>query len=234
MRVDNQPAYILHQRPFRDTSQILEVFTKDFGRLSIMSRGSRGPKSRLKNIIQPFRALVVSWSGRGEMPTLTGAETASQSVAFLQGKSLACALYINELIMYLTYKHDVHDLLFSQYHHTVNCLIETDKLEQVLRQFEFNMLENLGVSLDLTHDAKTGNKLNEGAEYFFQLESGFSELNRSSDAPGCPVVSGSSLLEISQGRFETEKTLKDAKHLMRYIISHYLGGKSLKSRELFR
>lgn len=234
MRVDNQPAYILHQRPFRDTSQILEVFTKDFGRLSIMSRGSRGPKSRLKNIIQPFRALVVSWSGRGEMPTLTGAETASQSVAFLQGRSLACALYINELVMYLTHKHDVHDLLFSQYHHTINSLVETDKLEQALRQFEFNMLENLGVSLDLTHDAKTGNELNEAAEYFFQLESGFYELSGDLTRPGGPVVSGSSLLEISQGRFETEKTLKDAKHLMRYIISHYLGGKSLKSRELFR
>jgi len=234
MRVDNQPAYILHQRPFRDTSQILEVFTKDFGRLSIMSRGSRGPKSRLKNVIQPFRALVISWSGRGEMPTLTGAEPASQSIAFLQGKSLACALYINELLMYLTYKHDVHDLLFSQYHHTVNRLFETDKLEQVLRQFEFNMLENLGVSLDLLHDAKTGNKLNETAEYYYQLESGFCEFDRTSGSAAGPVVSGSSLLNISQGHFETDKTLKDAKHLMRYIISHYLGGKSLKSRELFR
>jgi len=234
MRVDNQPAYILHQRPFRDTSQILEVFTKDFGRLSVMSRGSRGPKSRLKSTLQPFRALVLSWSGRGEMPTLTSAEPASQSVAFLQGKSLACALYINELVMYLTYKHDVHGLLFSQYHHTINSLIESDQLEQELRKFEFNILDNLGVPLDLTHEAGTGVLLKAESEYFFQLEKGFCEQTGSSGAVNVPVVKGSSLLEISQGRFESEKTLKDAKRLMRYIIAHYLGGKNLKSRELFR
>ena len=234
MRVENQPAYILHQRPFRDTSQILEVFTKEHGRLSIMSRGSRAPKSRLKNVLQPFRALVINWTGRGEMPTLTGAESASQSVAFLQGKSLACALYVNELMMYLTYKHDIHEALFSQYHQTINSLFEVDQLEQELRLFEVKLLENLGVPVDFSHVVDTGEKVREEIEYYYQIEHGLCEIHAHTRLKNIPVLSGASLLAMSEGSFENAKTLKDAKLLMRYIINHYLAGKSLKSRELFR
>jgi len=234
MRVENQPAYILHQRPFRDTSQILEVFTKEHGRLSIMSRGSRAPKSRLKNVLQPFRALVINWTGRGEMPTLAGAETASQSVAFLQGKSLACALYINELMMYLTYKHDIHEALFSQYHQTINRLFEAEKLEQELRLFEINLLENLGVPVDFSHVVDTGEKVEESSEYYYQIEHGLYKQQSDRKLNNIPVLSGESLIAMSHGEFEDPKTLKDAKSLMRYIINHYLAGKNLKSRELFR
>ena len=234
MRVENQPAYILHQRPFRDTSQILEVFTKDYGRLSIMSRGSRGAKSRLKSVLQPFRALVLGWSGRGEMPTLNAAEPASQSVAFFQGKSLACALYINELIMLLTYRHDVHELLFSQYHQTVNQLIESETLEKELRLFELKLLDNLGVPLDLQHRADTGEVLQTDQQYFFKIEQGFYPVLEHQVNERQVLVSGESLLSMARGDFDENKTLKEAKLLMRSILNHYLGGKRLKSRELFR
>ncbi len=234
MRVENQPAYILHQRPFRDTSQILEVFTKDYGRLSIMSRGSRAQKSRLKSVLQPFRAIVIGWSGRGEMPTLISAEPAAQTTVFLQGKSLACALYINELLMYLTYKHDVHQNLFSQYHLTINRLFEAERLEQELRMFELSLLDQLGVLVDLSHDVNTGERLKERSEYYFQIEQGLCEVTDISRPKNIPVISGESLLAISEHRFDSPKILKDAKSLMRFVINHYLGGKSLKSRELFR
>lgn len=234
MRVENQPAYILHQRPFRDTSQILEVFTKDYGRLSIMSRGSRAAKSRLKSVLQPFRALVIGWSGRGEMPTLTSAESASQSVAFFQGKSLACALYINELMMHLTFRHDVHELLFSQYHQTVNRLIETQTLEQELRQFELKLLDNLGVPLDLKHQAGSGELINRHQNYYYRIEHGFYPVESAADQERNTIISGESLLAMSEGDFEKAVTLQDAKKMMRSILNHYLGGKQLKSRELFR
>lgn len=234
MRVENQPAYILHQRPFRDTSQIIEVFSKDYGRLSVMSRGSRGAKSRLKSVLQPFRALVIGWSGRGEMPTLISAESASQSVLFLQGKSLACALYINELLMYLTYKHDVHELLFSQYHQTINRLIETDQLEQELRKFELNLLDNLGVPLDFQHEAGTSEPIDVDSDYYFQIEQGFFRYNDTVNKNTNVIVSGTSLLAMAELDFEQASTLKDAKKLMRSIINHYLGDKTLRSRELFR
>ncbi|MDH5426243.1 MAG: DNA repair protein RecO [Gammaproteobacteria bacterium] len=234
MRVENQPAYVLHQRPFRDTSQILEVLTKDYGRLSIMSRGSRGQKSRLKTVLQPFKALVIGWSGRGEMPTLTAAEPAAQSSVFLQGKSLACALYINELLMYLTYKHDAHQNLFSQYHQTVNRLFETESLEQELRKFELGLLDQMGVLVNLSHDANTGERLKSTAEYFYQPELGVCELADNNKPKNIPVIAGASFLAISEQRFDSPAILKDAKSLMRYLINHSLGGKSLKSRELFR
>lgn len=234
MRVENQPAYILHQRAFRDTSQILEVFTKDYGRMSIMSRGSRGQKSRLKGVLQPFRSLIIAWSGRGEMPTLVSAEPAVQTSVFFQGKSLACALYVNELLMYLTYKHDVHQKLFSQYHHTINRLFEAEKLEQELRCFELNLLDHLGVLVDLSRDSNTGERLKENSEYYFQIEQGVCELKADFKPKYVPVLSGKSLLEISEQRFDSPGVLKDAKVLMRFIINHSLGGKSLKSRELFR
>lgn len=234
MRVENQPAYILHQRPFRDTSQILEVFTKDYGRLSVMSRGSRGQKSRLKSVLQPFRAIVVSWSGRGEMPTLIAAEPAAQTSVFFQGKSLACALYVNELLMYLTYKHDVHQMLFSQYHQTINNLYEADKLEQELRGFELDLLYQLGVLVDLTHDVEKNERLKTDALYCFRIEQGLVEIDPVSKPKNTPIISGESLLAIAERRFDTPRVLKDAKALMRFVINHYLGGKSLKSRELFR
>lgn len=234
MRVENQPAYILHQRPFRDTSQILEVVTKDYGRLSVMSRGSRGAKSRLKSVLQPFRALVLSWSGRGEMPTLTRAESASQSVALLQGKSLACALYINELVMHLTYKHDVQEALFTQYHETINRLYDKQTLEAELRQFELNLLDHLGVPIDFLHQANSGKAIVAGSEYVYQIEQGFLPAGENSNEKKLVVVSGESLLNISASNFSSDKTLHDAKKLMRQIINHYLGSKVLKSRELFR
>lgn len=234
MRVEKQPAYILHQRLFRDTSQILEVFTKDYGRLSIMSRGSRAQKSRLRNILQPFRALELSWSGRGEMPTLIGAEPAAQSVAFLQGKSLACALYVNELVMYLIHKHDVHETLFSQYHQTVNRLFETKKLESELRCFELSLLDHLGVLVDLSLDVATGMRLQESVQYYFHIERGLCKFDGSFEPKNIPVLTGKSLLAISENRLEQPEVLKDAKTLMRYLINYSLAGKTLKSRELFR
>ena len=234
MRVEKQPAYILHQRPFRDTSQILEVFTKDYGRLSIMSRGSRAQKSRLKSILQPFRALEIGWSGRGEMPTLISAEPAAQTVVFLQGKSLACALYMNELMMYLTYKHDIHANLFSQYHQSVNRLFVAEKLEQELRLFELNLLDNLGISIDLLIDAGSGQRIKESSRYYFLIEQGLYELKDSSAVKNLPVMSGASLLAMSENRFDSPEILQDAKKLMRFILNYYLAGKKLKSRELFR
>ncbi|MDH5517333.1 MAG: DNA repair protein RecO [Gammaproteobacteria bacterium] len=234
MRVEKQPAYILHQRAFRDTSQILEVFTKDYGRLSIMSRGSRAQKSRLRSILQPFRALELGWSGRGEMPTLISAEPAAQSVAFLQGKSLACALYVNELVMYLIHKHDVHESLFSQYHQTVNRLFETQKLEFELRHFELSLLDHLGVLVDLSLDAVTGKRLKESSKYYFHIERGLCEFDYSFEPEKIPVLTGSSLLAISENRLDQPEVLKDAKKLMRYLINYSLAGKPLKSRELFR
>ena len=133
MRVQDQPVYILHQRPFRDTSQILEIFSRDYGRLSLVSRGSRSPKSRLKAILQPFQALQANWSGRGEMPSLGRVEAVSIKRPLLKSAALPCAFYMNELIMRLLHKHDVHDDVFELYQNTLHVLASTEDLELELR-----------------------------------------------------------------------------------------------------
>lgn len=232
MRVEEQPAYILHQRPFRDTSQILEVFSRDHGRLSVMSRGSRGAKSRLKSVLIPFRPLLLSWSGKGEMPNLTGAELAAQSVQFLQGKSLACAMYINELVMYLTYRHDPQTELFSHYHEAIHGLNDITLLEKQLRLFELNLLQSIGVSLDFTI-ADNGADIDPESKFCYESGEGLRRLNGTLPK-GVPMLHGSTLLLLRDKTLDNTQALQESKRLMRYILSELLGDKPLRSRELFR
>jgi len=165
MRVQDQPAYILHHRAFRDTSQILEVITPDYGRLSLMSRGSRAAKSRLKSILQPFRPLIVSWSGKGEMPTLTSAEPQSVKNMMLTGKALPSAFYINEIIIRLVHKHDVHEKIYHLYESILRLLADKNEIEPVLRLFEKQLLEELGFGLSLCVNAETGERIVAEDEY---------------------------------------------------------------------
>lgn len=234
MRVEAQPAYILHQRPYRDTSQILEIFSRDHGRLSVMSRGSRAARSRLRGILQPFRPLVLSWSGRGEMPSLSKAEPTPTALPLLQQKPLTCALYINELIMYLTHRHDVHIELFAEYHQALGALSACDNLEVELRRFEIRLLQTLGFALNLQYDADHDKPLQPDADYLYYLEHGPVLLMEAPPQTAIPVVKGRSLLAMASGELNDEDILRDAKRVMRFVLSHHLGGRSLRSRELFR
>ena len=108
MQVNAEPAYILHKRPYRETSQILEVFSRNHGRLSLMSRGSRSPRSRTSGILQPFRPLLLGWYGRGEMPTLRGVDVADTRAPALTGKALLSAMYLNELLVIMLHLSLIH------------------------------------------------------------------------------------------------------------------------------
>ena len=172
MRVQDQPVYILHQRPFRDTSQIVEVFSRDYGRLSVVSRGSRSPKSRLKAIMQPFQALQVNWSGRGEMPSLGQVEAANTRIPLLKSRVLPCAFYMNELIMRLLHKHDVHEDIFELYQRTLYALAQAEDLERELRLFEKSLLQFLGFGLSLDVDSDTGAAVQNDRNYIYYIEHG--------------------------------------------------------------
>ena len=234
MRVQEQPAYILHHRPFRDTSQIIDVLTRDHGRLSLMSRGSRGAKSRLKSILQPFNSLVISWSGKGDLPTLTSAEALISNAPHLSGKSLPSAFYINELLVKLLHKHDVHDGIYYLYESVIKLLATSNEIEPVLRLFEKQLLEELGFGLNLTLHAETGMPIVADEEYAFYLEHGPVDEKSALDEQYIIKLPGSSLLALHENSLNTEQSLKDAKRLMRSILNFYLQGKPIKSRELFR
>ena len=234
MKVQDEPAYILHQRPFRDTSQLIELFSKHHGRLSVVSRGSRGAKSKLKGVLQPFRPLVVSWSGKGEMPTLTGAETVISKNIILSGDALPSAFYINELLMKLLHRYDVHSDIYKLYESTLLKLQDQDNLETSLRFFEKDLLQFLGFGLNLTVDADSGEDVSEEQNYIYYVEHGPVATIGSSQDVTKLILQGRNLLAFERGELASLEARKKIKSLLRYVLNYYLEGKPLKSRELFR
>src|ERR1700689_1818091 len=153
-RVQLARAYVLHQRPFRDTSLIVEVFAREHGRMTVFARAARGPRTRFA-VLQPFRALLLSWSGRGEAPQLTGAENADGPPA-LPAARLMSAFYLNELLLKLLTRHDPYPELFDQYEATLAQLRQQPGAEAALRQFEARLLEFIGYGLNLAAEAAPG------------------------------------------------------------------------------
>lgn len=233
MRVETEIAYILHKRPFRDTSQILDVFSREHGRISLMSRGSRGAKSRSGGLLQIFRPLLISWQGRGEMPFLNNVEMADIKAPALSGKAQMSAIYINELLVYLLHKNDVHAEVFDRYHACLYALTEVDNIEIVLRLFEKELLQLLGFGMNLVADADTGEPIRAECHYAYYFEHG-PVLCEKHQQPNNPVLSGLSLMAFDQNEIVSEQQRSEIKQLMRYVLAGHLGHKKLKSRELFR
>ena len=236
--VNTQIAYILHKRAYRETSSILEVFTKDYGRVSLMARGSRGKRSKIAGNLLLFTPLVVSWQGKGNnLPYLKSVERADLKAPVLKNKSLLSAMYINELLVYLLHKDDVHEAVFEHYHHCLYLLEKENSLELTLRKFETRLLELLGFGLNLHAEADTGEEIMEGAMYDYYLEHGPVK-SRETRVNRVPQISGACLLALANEQYQTialsSQYLAELKQLMRFVISHHLGNKKLKSRELFR
>jgi DNA repair protein RecO (recombination protein O) len=227
-RIALTPAYILHHQPYRDTSRILEVMTRDHGRLTLFARGARGPKAKLASVLQPFQMLLVSWSGRGEAAQLTGAERADSGAPLPTG-SLMSAFYLNELLMKLTTRHDPIAPLFDDYHATLETLRQGAALQPVLRVFEKRLLDALGYGLELSAEA-TGKPIEPGEYYHFRPAQGL--FPTVAEAAG--AVSGRSALSLAGERLETERELEDARRLLQAALAHCLEGRELTTRAVAR
>ncbi len=233
MRVSLQPAYILHGRPYRDSSLILEAFTAEHGRISLVAKGARrrargGSTSAL---LQPFTPLLLSFSGRSELKTLTQVEPAGLAQA-LRGQNLYSALYVNELLMRLLHKHDPHPRLFADYTLVVEELAAQADVEVVLRRFELGLLDQLGYSFSLCHDGHSGESLDPEAWYQFHPDHGM-VVSTGDNRTVQPAYRGDELLAMSRGEFAGESRLA-ARRLMRQVLAVHLGDAPLRSRELFR
>jgi DNA repair protein RecO (recombination protein O) len=235
--VNAQIAYLLHKRAYRETSSILEVLTKDYGRLSLMARGARGARSKVAGNLMLFTPLVISWQGKGELPYIKSIERADLKAPVLKNKSLLSAMYINELLMYMLHKDDVHEDVFEHYHRCLYRLEEGNKLEITLREFEIKLLEMLGFGLNLSTEADTGEDFQLGEVYSYFLEHGAVKSSGQQGA-SVPKISGACLLALTNNHFQAisdnSEHLLELKQLMRFVISHHLGHKKLKSREMFR
>lgn len=228
-RIMLEPAWILHHYPYRDTSLLLEVFSKEHGRLGLVARGARSAKSRWRGQLQGFTPLLLSWSLRGELGTLTDLEMQGLSGA-CGGRQLLSACYLNELIMRLTTRHDPHPMLFDAYAEALGKLGANE--EPALRLFEKRLLQELGYGLLLDREADTGLPVSADSHYEYRLERGPVRCDNN-DCSGL-VLRGSSLLALANGTLDDPVTGREIKQLMRAALSLYLGSRPLRTREVMR
>ncbi len=233
MRVILQPAYILHSRPYRDSSLILEVFCAELGRLSLVSKGARRRSKGGSNaaLLQPFVPLLLSFSGRSEMKTLTAVEGAGSPLA-LRGERLFSAMYLNELLVRLLHRHDPHPLLFASYGEALGELAAAGEVESTLRRFELGLLDELGYSFSLALDGLSGEGLDNDGWYSFHPDYGLVATMAGSD-PARPAYAGRDLLAMAGGEFGGA-VRNTARRLLRQVLAVHLGDAPLKSRDLFR
>ncbi len=227
-RIEQQPAYLLHHRPFRDSSLLLDVFSRDHGKIALVARGARSAKSRLKGVLRPFMPLRVSWFMRSELGTLTGAELDGPPLT-LAGDALLSGYYANELILHFLHRFDAQPEVFSIYRRAVRRLAASEEAACVLREFEIELLRLLGYALNLDHEGLTRNALEATASYEYRVEQGPVPVRRDS---GPMVFSGAMLLGIGERRFDDTAVLRAANRLLRNVIAHHLGGKELRSRKV--
>jgi len=230
-RVDLEPAFLLHRRPWRETSALLEVFSREHGRVGLVGRGARRPRSALRAALRAFTPLLLSWSGRGELATLRAVEVTGHIVE-LERDALPGGLYMNELVMRLTHRHDPHPSLFEAYREAVVNLASARPVADTLRRFEKRLLEAIGYGLSLEHDARSGQPLVREDRYVYHREEG---PVRAEGACGDAVeVSGATLLALAAETPLTPHEQQEAKRLMRFVLRAHLGERPLATRGLFR
>jgi DNA repair protein RecO (recombination protein O) len=230
VRVSLEPSYVLHSRPYRETSALLEVFTRQHGRIGLVARGARGSRSRWKNVLQPFRPLLMSWTQRGELGTLTEADQVA-SPPPVSGDALFCGLYANELLIRFLQRLDPHPGLFEHYRIMLGELAGGAAPQPVLRIFEYRLLAASGFGLQLEHEHGSDRVIRPDGWYLYEPDVG-PVPRRPSGNGSQQLISGAALLALKSGEIE-DRHLKELKVLMRKMIRHYLGDKPLESQQLF-
>jgi len=230
-RVDGEPAFVLHTYAYSETSLIAEVFSRSHGRLALLARGARRPRSVMRGVLLSFQPLELGWFGGGEVKTLAKAEWRG-GTPLLQGKALLVGYYLNELLLKLLPREDAHDRLFDAYALTVSRLASGGVEAATLRRFELALLRELGYGLQLETEVGRGRPIEREADYVYEIERGPVAVS-ASDVDAALRIGGGTLLDMAADRFDDARTLQESKLLMRRLLAHYLGGKPLQSRKVF-
>lgn len=230
--VDLQPAYVLHSRPYRETSLLVDLITPEYGCVRVVVRGANKPKSGLRNRLQEFRRVVVSWYGKGELKTLKNVEDTA-IIHALKGNVLFSGLYLNELLVKLISGSDGCHNIFDLYENIVAAMASTTNIQPLLRLFELKLLEQLGYAIPFPEQCFQLYSDEPSKIYHYHAEGIFSEVQETIKFKNIRYFSHQDLTAISQGDFSKQQTLKAAKRLMRLAIAPLLGNKELKSRTLF-
>ncbi len=226
MRITLQPSFILHHRPYRETSLLLDVLTCDHGRMSLIARGVRKNRSQTRPLLQPFYPLLISWQGKTELMTLQTVEPQGVPIV-LQEESLLGGFYLNELLMRLLQKHDPHPQLYTIYRDTLLELSQNLLQQKHLRLFEKKLLDELGYGLQLQNSFASDRLYRFIPEHGFELYEGEESVGQGS------LFTGKSLLALMAGELDNDEILREIKRLMRMALGVLLGSKPLQSRRLF-
>lgn len=229
-RVDGEAAFVLHTYPFRETSLIVEAFSRDHGRVALVARGARRPRSAMRGLLMAFQPIELGWFGHGEMRTLAKVEWVGGQPP-LKAQALILGYYMNELLLKLMPRDDAHPALFQAYAEAVHALAAGEDSQSSLRRFEKTLLRELGYGLTLDREAESGRPVDPEKRYAYIVERG--PVLASGRELETESFSGRALLAIAQDDFTDPEALVQAKQLMRTLIHHYLGGQRLSSRRVF-
>lgn len=232
-RVTLQPAYVLHRQAFRNTSLLLDFFCLDYGRVKAVAKGARRDKSKYRSSLQPFQPILLSFSGRGEVKTVTNSE-ASVGALHLQGQRLFSGMYINELLIRLLHNYVEHKPLYLVYQETLLSLQGDAVLEVLLRKFELALLGELGYGINFESEWESEVPLKEDLMYRFIPEIGFVPESSTGAELAREVYRGKELIALANQDFSSAAVLAAAKRLLRTALAAHLGEKPLHSRSLFK
>ncbi|MEI7530494.1 MAG: DNA repair protein RecO [Betaproteobacteria bacterium] len=231
MRVANEPAFVLHSIPYKETSLILDVFTRDYGRVALIAKGAKRPNSALRPVLQCFQPLLVHWTGRTELMTLTKSEWVGGTVP-LVGDALLCGFYMNELIVKFLAKEDAHESLFDYYDETIYQLsLEKGSFEKILRPFEVRLLQESGYCAPLDVCQESHGRVLSDQEYVYQPEKGVRP-KQDGDPAHWPILKGQYLQDLANGSFDDPQTLSMSKLLMRFLLSIHLQDQVMTTRQI--
>ncbi|WP_413470621.1 DNA repair protein RecO [Undibacterium rugosum] len=227
-KILQQPGFVLHARPYKETSLIVDVLTRDFGRIALVAKGAKRPHSQLRSVLQTFQPLNLSWMGKAELKTLTSADWVGGMLP-LEKSALVCGFYLNELIIKFLLKDEPHPALFDQYVATINQLAHGESAPVVLRQFELVLLRQSGLLGDIHLCTEQRAVVQPELHYVLDPQAGTRPAR-----PGdhFPVLNGACLLAMADGDYSLPETQFQSKMLMRFLLSHHLHGAVLSTRQL--
>jgi DNA repair protein RecO (recombination protein O) len=224
-----EPGFVLHQRPYRNTSQLLECVTANHGRVGLVARGSRRAASGQRALLQPFVPLRLSWLRRGELGRLTQVEAAGASYD-LASQRLLGAYYANELLLRLTVRSDPNAEIFSCYSRCLAELAETRVVARPLRVFELGLLQALGYGVELESDAESGRPIEPDVRYVFELEQGLRRAAELGERADEDTYAGRDLIALRELKLEDDGSLRAAQRLLGRVLRSHLGERPLQSR----
>jgi len=230
-RQEDEHAYVLHTYPFQDTSVVVEAFTRRHGRIGILAKGAKRPKSPLRAALLAFQPLAVGWTGRGELPILTRADWVGRQHV-LTGVAMMCGYYLNELLMKLVQRDDPHEGLFDAYAEALCGLGAAEPTHAVLRRFEIALLREIGYALQLDTEADAGTPLVAEKRYAYFVERGPLPVETAGQQSGALELRGKTLLDMARGDFADPQTAAESKVLMRWVIGQHLDQRTLNTRQL--